>query len=90
MALFVMAYLILHPSVIDNELMKPDPQNHKGQLNPETREPLRDKKAVYRFYVTETLSEAMPSVTVVYLIGIPTFFLGTPSSTLFATTVAAP
>ena len=62
--------------MIDNELLKPEPQLQKGQVNQGSAQGI-DNQATFRLLVTETLAEAMPSITAVYLIGIPIFGIGT-------------
>jgi hypothetical protein len=63
-------------AVIDKELLKPEPQLQKGHVNQGSVQAI-DNQATFRLLVTETLAEAMPSITAVYLIGIPIFGIGT-------------
>jgi hypothetical protein len=63
-------------TVIDKELLKPEPQVEKGQVNQGSAR-ATNKQSTFRQLVTETLAEAMPSITAVYIIGIPIFGIGT-------------
>lgn len=77
-------FIIIHTydRVIDKELLKPEPQLQKGHVNQGSVQAI-DNQATFRLLVTETLAEAMPSITAVYLIGIPIFGIGILSEYCF-------